>query len=809
MNATNRLNAIPLYAQSPWAYLIWLAFILGFTNCNTTKYLQPGEKLITKSNVQILSETEVEKKPTLKYNLSTLIPEQQRPNNKFFGLFRTRLWFYYKNQDPSDTTNFKEWQKRVLAEPPSLYNAAGSNQIAGNMINYLQKKGYWDAQVIVDSVLEAQRARLTYVVNPGKRYRFTHIDFVSSDTNIHQFLQEIKTESFLTPGAPIDRTLFNQEIQRVTSQLRDEGYAFFFPSYVDQLELDTTNNQINATFRILPPTEADTHAVYRIGNVRVFPNFNSGLVQYPYRQTFKGLNIYTTDGKLGIRPGTLKKRVFLEEQTILRYSDLDKTRRLLGDLEIYFTPLISQRIDSLNPNLINLDIRLSPKKKWELGYDIELSTSSGVQSNSLIGVSANLTVNNRNLLNGGEYLTTNLALGAELPSSLGNQVTLDNRINFDISIPSFYDPFRFYRGLRNIGILSPKAYDRLIENTDSKISLSYQFIKLIDFYEFNQFNTSFGYDIRPDNFNTIILNHIGIDYLRSSTESMFDAILANNPFLQKSFATQQLFTGFLLRDINYYWNNGATSTNNQFYFNGGLEVSGLEVFLAERVYNAIANRSESFQISGIPFAKFVTLQLDGRYYKRNTDGSELALRLATAIGVPYGESEELPYVKQFFVGGPTSIRAWRIRQLGPGGYFDPNHACDISNRDSLTNYFQTGDFKLEFNAEYRFDLFWRFDGAVFLDGGNVWTLRRDTVREGSQLLLRRTFDENGDLVGDSFLRQIALGTGLGLRVDFTYFIVRLDAGIPLRYPYPATKLQECPDCRRHRVNYNLAIGFPF
>ncbi len=791
--------------------IIFSIALFLLSSCNTSKFLAPSEKIIVKNKISISKNKDTGQIGDLNYQLSTLVAP--KPNKKFFGLTKARLWFYFKTKDKQDPSKITRWIQRKIAEPPALYNPDRLESSKQSIKNYLQHRGFWNATVRIDTAVTKKKMRVTYEIIPQSRYYFDKVTFESPDQNIERILNQTRKKAFLKEGQPVDYTAFNKEVQRVTQTLRDSGYAFFYPNYIDQLEVDTNAGKVNAVFRVLPYKDTTTHPTFEVGKVSVFPSFRASQKLYSYSISKKNVDFLSEDGDFGINLDVLLDQIYLKNGQKYKQSDFDKTNKQIRNLDLYRFIAIDQEIDSLRPDRLNFDIRLIPKKKWALGYDFDLNTSIQ-QGNSLIGGAVNLNLKNRNLFKGGELLDFNLQLGIELPRDFRSDIinTFENRVQAELTIPKFVDPFRFYRILKGLKILGRKRYDQLVENSTSNITLSNNFVSLVDFYQYNQFNFTFGYNIQPNPFRTIRINHLGLDYLDTRPFSNFQAIIKDNPFLENSFVAQQVFSGIILRNLEYFWRKDVPQTNDYWFFKGAFELSGLEVHAINSLTNALrpAERRDTFNFFGIPLAKFFSIDLDGQYLKKFKNKSALSFRINSGIAIPYGSSAEVPYVKQFFVGGPNSIRAWRIRELGPGGYLDPNPPAA---------FYQTGDFKLEFTAEYRFNIFWRFNGALFLDGGNVWTLSKDENRIGSQLRWNREVNpENGLIIQDNFLNQIALGAGFGLRVDFTYFIVRLDMGYPIRNNYPKPgdpyknaywTIREASDFRLDNLNFNLAIGYPF
>ncbi|MEO0340640.1 MAG: BamA/TamA family outer membrane protein, partial [Bacteroidota bacterium] len=272
----------------------------------------------------------------------------------------------------------------------------------------------------------------------------------------------------------------------------------------------------------------------------------------------------------------------------------------------------------------------------------------------------------------------------------------------------------------------------------------------------------------------------------------------------------QLFVSLLFREFNYVYTGPTSRLGRNKFLSLNVETAGAEIWLANGIYNGFASQADTFRIGDTEFSQYLRLEGDLRFVRNYSSKNALATRFSVGIARPFGSSQDVPYVKQFFIGGPNSIRAWPARSLGPGGFID-SLTLDINNP---LLFYQAGDLKLEFNLEYRFNIFWRLNGAVFLDAGNTWTVREDRSRPESQFVLRPT--EVVDLEGNSFMvdpfyKQVAIGTGLGFRFDFTYFIFRLDLGLRLKYPY---KWQDDrywvrPNEWLDDINFNFSLGYPF
>jgi outer membrane protein assembly factor BamA len=277
----------------------------------------------------------------------------------------------------------------------------------------------------------------------------------------------------------------------------------------------------------------------------------------------------------------------------------------------------------------------------------------------------------------------------------------------------------------------------------------------------------------------------------------------NNPIIFLQFR-DVLGSGLLFRDLTYIYNKPKNRAGNSLVFINNLEFSGLEVFVANKLINLINGSNEEWKLNygadkSISFAKYIKYELDFRFYREFSKTSSLAFRFNTGAALPYGDIKVVPFIKQFGLGGPNSMRAWNIRQVGPGSYADP--LIKIREVPDLNIYIQQGDIKLETNLEYRFKIFLIFDGALFVDVGNVWNLRPDPLLRGAEL--------NGN-----FLNSLAVGAGYGIRLNFGFFNIRFDAGYKVRSPYRDAFLQRNwyswqEISAQGLGNIQVAVNYPF
>lgn len=819
-----------------YTFLSW-ALLLLFSACNTTKYLKEDEFLLKKNSVKILAKPAIKNKSNLTYELSTLY--KQKPNTNFL-IFFPREWFYFKLQDPGDTTRFDRWQKRVIAEVPTIYKENLADSTARSMEYYLQYNGYYNATVVPDDRVRGKKVSVTYFVYPYQQFTIDTVVFSSEDTSVHRILQEIKAQSVLKENLPLTRTLYEQERDRITTYLRNHGFAYFYSNNIAPLDVDTTEvaNKAKVYLQVLSPPGDSSHHVYRVGKISVYSQYDPIAEENLLKDTIiNNIRFVTPNNTFKVKPQVITNSIFLKEGDLYSQENYDKTVKQLSALGVYRFVRVQESLDSLNARVMNFVVELTRNPRMETGVDLEVSYTnrSATAVGNLIGISVSPSLRNRNLFRGAEVLVTNVGAGVEVnPSaSVSNNRfwnTIDLRAQAELFLPRFSDYLGVWRGLnqarvnKKSGIITDDFYQLMRESATTRFSLSYNYLLLIDFYRYQLFNASYGYDIRRSNNrsnNRYLINHVGIDYLRPTTDTLFEEIKNSNPFLERSFG-KQLFVSLLFRDLTYTRTTRANRAGVSNYFGLNVEVAGAEVWAVNSIYNAFSLVSDTLKLGDSDFSQYAKLEGAFHWYKSLTPKSSLAARLSLGVARPFGYTTDVPYVKQFSVGGPNSIRGWAIRELGPGGYVD-SLTLDIKNRGrNRLLFYQTGDLKLEFNAEYRFPLFLLLNGAIFLDAGNVWTLKNDAQRPGSQFLLRSRTLENTDAeykVNDAFYKQIALNTGFGLRMDLSYFVIRLDAGIKLRSPYPIDYQGQGVNANDYwynfkgwginDVNFNLGLGYPF
>ena len=825
--------------------LIMAAFLLSA--CNTSKYL-PGDQYLLKGNsIKLKTKGNINRKRELKYELSTLF--KQKENTKFF--FIPREWFYFATQDTKDTTKFDKWQRRVISEPPAIYDPQLTEATEESMKFFLQYKGFFNANVFAVPDVRKKKIYMTYHVEPGQQFTIDTTYFFSEDSLINRALQRISGRTLLKPGAGIDGSLYDREKERIVRYLRNNGYANFYANSVAPLEADTTvaDKRANLYLEVLLPPEDSVHQAYTIGDITVYMDYIPGQEENILNDSvISQIRFRSPRNYFRIKPETILENLYIQKDSLYNQRDFDLTNQQLTALGVFRFVRIKQDPDPKDPSRLDIRIELTQNKKMELGLDFELNYASRNASGAgnLIGLTLGPSFRNRNLLKGAELLIADISAGVEFnpsPNAITEKRfwnTVDIRLQTDLYLPRFVDYLGIWGRLNRPKVgkrelfINDNFYNSLQENPATRLSASYNYLLILDFYQYNLFTSTFGFDFPRKRNQRLIINHIGLDYLLPVTTTRFDSILDVNPFLARSFG-EQLFVSFLFRDLNFVHNSRPNRRGNSHYVGLNTELAGAEVWAGNAIYNAFALVQDTLKLrlkegKSVDFSQYVRMQADLRKYWSHSPKRSTAARLAVGVARPFGYTTDVPYVKQFYAGGPNSIRAWAPRGLGPGSFEDTLSF----DRSFNTRLYQSGDIRLEANLEYRFNIFWVVNGAFFLDAGNIWTFRRDTARCGSQFLLRgRQYsctDNMGEKVvytNEPFYKQIAVGGGFGLRLDFSYFILRLDMAAKLRHaaPRPSTNgsgnLQDYwfRDFRDNGgrsglkftdiVSFNLGFGYPF
>ncbi|HMT00147.1 MAG TPA: BamA/TamA family outer membrane protein [Saprospiraceae bacterium] len=774
---------------------IVLLISLFMNSCRSTKFLNEDEFLIKEVNIKIDDTAEKVNKSALKTELNYFVRQQK--NGKI--LFIPREYIFYKTSEPGDSSKVNNWIRSRFGEKPSIHDSLKTIESAKAMEQYLRyKKGFYDATASHEINNGKHKAKITYNIVTGRRYKLGSLTYFSKDTTLLRHVVSVASQSLLTPGEGLDADRFELEKARIVNYLQNQGYADFAANYISVKGDSTSGNfSVDVIMDILLPDGKTKHPVYRNGNIAVYTDhYHKQDTSDMLTQRIDSVLYKSEQSYFMVSPKVISNSISFEPGGLTRRDDRIYTYNKLANLGAYrFAEIIPSKNqqDSL---LIDYNIQLTPYiNKWTMdnGLDVFNSTlaGSGSETQRLLGFGVSTQLTNRNLLGGSERysISGGISTQIDLSQSANRFRAFNVNFNNDLQFPTFKDPLKAVKALNKVYLASDKLYGNFVKDAVTNLNLGFNLVNLRDLYSITTVNASLGYRFTDRISRSIIIDQIGITFNNYTIKSLFDSITIKNPFIKRNFE-DNFFTGLFFRNLNYTFNfprnekgwSGALFTN--------IEFSGLEAFILNGISNSISGKDQQWSLGGYEFSKFGRLELDGRITKSFSGKRSLVGRLNFGIIAPLVKNQAAPFIKQFNVGGPNSLRAWGPRVLGPGAFFNPT----LGN---VLPYSQ-GDLKIEANLEYRFNIWWILQGAVFVDAGNVWALT------GFE-------DENGNF-GPDFLNQVAVAAGWGMRWDFNYFNIRFDFGYRMRDPfitgkshwYSLNRVKE-----QNLGNIQVAVNYPF
>jgi len=769
-----------LFIRKTFPIILILFILLG---CNPVRYV-PQNQYLLKSNKIESKGGDIPDRDLEDYF-------RQKPNKKIFGFIRFHLGVY-NLANPAKKKGFSNWLRKI-GEEPVLLNQAAATETVKQLKHYLQNVGYHFAHVDDTIYLSEKRASVVYRIDYGPPYivdrvSLTNPDMVT-DSAIRNLIRLDSTSSLLKPAMRYDLEVLRLERMRLSNTLRDKGYYGFSREYVyftaDTLKGD---HKVDVWMGIKNPRDAinditglNFHPLYRIGDISIITDFNaSDYLRDPLTyQSASDTIIYqgtsfVFNTRLRMKPGLLYSSVAFKTGSLFSQKLVDNTiesfssLRNFKQIKVNFTPA-GNPTDSVQK--LNCQILLSPMVRQS--YDVSLE---GTYSSGNIGMAGNLSYKNKNLLKGAESFELKFKGAVEF---LANAVSEFNRmvefgIDARLETPRSWIPFS-NRTTSNFG------------KPHSSLNLSYNYQQRPDFTR-TIANAAFGYNwkspLSRHQINIFELNYVNVTNMSDKFYQIIKGTYVENSF-----------RSHMVPALNYTYTYTDQEVNKQssfFYLRVRPEIAGNTLWGYYRLTGQVKPEN-GYELFKTPFSQYVEADVDLRYHWVINTTNKLAFRFFAGAGYPYGNNNAMPFEKKYFSGGSSGIRAWQVRSLGPGTYVIPDDQKGLYPN-------QLGDIKLEVNAEYRFDLFSTIKGAIFVDAGNIWAMSSSDDRPGS------VFKATG------FYREIAVGTGFGIRADLSYFIGRLDLGIKLRDPGTPDGPKWIPGYRKYRWSdlvLNFGIGYPF
>ncbi len=753
-----------------------LILVVCFYSCSPTKHLAPNELFLKQNKVKI---------DTRKLDSDAIEGlVKQKTNRKILGLFRYHLSVYNAFNKKGATT-FKN-----SGEPPVAYDSTLTLRTIKQLNQYAKNKGYFDNKVTYTSKLKKNKIKIEYLIEAGAPYLIKEVKYNIEDEGIKELMIFILLRSHIRAGKTFDVDLLDTERERIKEHMRNEGYYYFNKEYVN-FKVDSSQTtkeikiQININKQQIKDNLKDTtyevpHKKYAINAIDMYvtKSFKDKNIASFDTVTFKKTRIHY-DNELKYRPRMLNHTVGLNKNQLYLLKDQKSTYKHLSELGLFKSVNIT--FEDIGDNKLNAKIDLTTA--FTKSFSIE---GNGTYSGGNLGVEGNLIYQNKNVFRGGEKFTVKLKGGLEVQQLINDEQEDQQEFKF-LGVPFNTLEFGPELNLEFPRFLLPIKLDRFSRRTNPKtnVALLLNYEKRPE-YERNLIQVTFGYFWNESAFKKHFINVVNSSIIKLNPTVEFQEKLEeeNNPFILNSYKDHVIHSS----SYTFIYNNQRINKLKDFmFFRFNLELAGN----IASAYNKITNQTydnietESYNVFNIRYAQFAKTDIDLRFYQQSKYTAFVS-RLNLGIGKPYGNLDVLPFEKSYYGGGANDIRAWQARSLGPG-----------SIPDSLTenSLNQIGELKIEGNIEYRFDITKIVEGAAFVDAGNIWILKEDEARP------------NAEFATDKFWKDIAIGVGVGLRLDFNFFLIRFDLAAKLKDP--SSTNPEKFDLIWNKPTLNLGIGYPF
>ena len=743
--------------------------LLAAAGCSTTRRIPEGELLYTGlKGLKVETTDSMRLAPGVKEVLQEAVDVEPTPKTLF--VLPVGLWVY--NNWSDSAKGIKGWIYNKLVKEPVLVSDVRPALRTKMLDEILDNNGYFRGTATYELVQpkNKKKAAILYTVNPGPVYTIDTLRLLPDTCRLNHLIDSIaRRDPYLRPGERFCMDSLSSARTRIATRLQNRGYYFFRPEYIEYL----ADSLMNPGHIALQMTVASNipHAGtlrYKTGKINVYTFRSNGGGTPDTTELSHGITL------VEMKPSRLRKKLITEnvlfrEGKTFSVRDINRTQTYLSRLGIFNAINIEAYPDTTAAEP-TLDVTVGCTFDVPLEAMLEVNASS--KSNSYIGPGLIFGVKNHNAFGGGEQLGVQVNGSYEWQTGSGHKSIFNSYelgITGSLAFPRLLAP-RFI----------PSRHRQLNWTT---ITLNANMLNRPHYFKMAQFNTSFAYDWRSSRYINNSLTLFKLTYTKlMHTTADFDSIMTANPAVALSFQSQYI------PQISYtFVYDRRIDRDNTINVQFTVQEAG-NIFWS--IYELCGKHGEK-KLFGTPFSQFVNGQAQAVWGRRVSGNNWLWSRIAIGAAHAYGNSAQVPYSEQFYCGGANSVRAFTVRSIGPGSYHDP--------ADKDNDYFdQTGTFKFEANLEYRFPIFGPLHGAAFIDAGNVWLLKNDPSRPG------------GTLRAKSFFRDLALGTGVGLRFDIGMLVVRGDLGIGIHAPYDTGKRGYYNmESFGKSLAFHLAIGYPF
>ncbi len=773
-----------------YKYILFIFATVVLQSCSTTKHVPNGEFLLDDVKIIIDDSSRVTSAELVDYL-------RQTPNHKVLGFAKLQLSTY--NLSGRDSTKwYNKWLRR-LGQPPVIYNNALTQASERQLRQALVNKGYMNAVVEVDTIRKDDKKKISvdYHLRPGEPHYIGSISYEIPDSAIRSLMSLSAVSSPLKIGDALDRTALNNWRGQITEMLRNNGYYAFLQEYIT-FYADTAENSrsVDLTLQISAPRTlpsdsiAFSHSQYKINRVIFITNSQGTTLAthgMPINQDtvyYKGVEvIYGADHYL--KPSSLEEKCYLRPNSMYRTWQVDRTYEALARMDIIKSINIEMvpaaTVDG--QHYVDAYIFISRNKKQSISFEVE-----GTNSEGDLGFGLGLNYSYRNLGNRGNVLSTKLrmsyeSLGGNLSGLINNRYT-EYAAETGITFPKFLFPF-----------LNNSFTRRIKASTELAVSFNYQ-----ERPEYTRIIAGLGWKYKwtaranreRRMFDLIDINYV---YLPKSTIDFINQIAPSNPLLRYSYEDHFIMRmGYSFSRTNKRMpqNGRVILTSHQdvvYSFKAAGETAG-NLLYAISSLTGQKREDDVYKLFNIQYAQYAKADFDYSVARYLTSRQSLAFRVGAGVAVPYGNSRVVPFEKRFYGGGANGVRGWGVRTLGPGRFNSTNSVSDFIN--------QCGDIRLDLNFEYRAKLFWVLEGALFVDAGNIWTIHNYENQPGGMFHF------------NTFWKEIAMGYGAGIRLDFQYFLLRLDLGVKAYNPAFDQERWPLIHPRWGRdTTFHFSVGYPF
>lgn len=779
------------------AFTVYIIILLLSTaavimsGCSPSRHVPPGQYLLDDVKIKVNDSTEtITSAGMMNY-------VRQKPNNRFLHISRLRLGVY--NMSGSDST--KWWNKwvRKLGEAPVIYDRAATESDSAQLVRAMNNAGFLGAGVRLDSTVDkkGRKIKLTYNLDAGEPHVIESISYTFPNDTLRSLIMRDSLRFIIRPGDRLDRDRLEAQREWITERLRNRGYWAFSKEFIT-FNADTTEGShlVDLEMQVHPayPIESrkmdiDTHRTYLVRDIVVITDFNGNpetdLREYTARDTVDYKDITILYGnKEYLRPSVIYDNCFIRKGALYRQRDVDNTYEAFGRLSILkFTQVRMVPAGSIgDTGLVDAYILLTPNKSQSIAFELE-----GTNSEGDLGVAASVNYTHRNAGKGSETLNFKLrgsyqAINGHLEGFIHNRF-MEYGVETSVTFPKFKAPF-----------LKDSFKRKIKASTELHISMNYQerpeYTRIISTagwsYKWSEHSTRYRYTLTPVDINYV--------YLPKSTNDFLDLIAPDNPLLRYSYEDH-----FIMRlGFNFYYTTKRKPSPFRLRRQKDIitvraqgETAGNLLFGISRAIDPKRPFHENpYKVFGIRYSQYVRADADFSYLHTFDRRNALACYAGFGIGIPYGNSSILPFEKRFYGGGANGVRGWDVRTLGPGRFPGSNSVSDF--------IYQCGDIKLNLSVEYRAKLFWVVEAGAFIDAGNIWTIHNYETQP------------YGMFKFNSFYKELAAAYGVGIRLDFNYFLVRFDMG--MKAHNPAIDQEPWPLIhprwgRDH--SFHFSIGYPF